>query len=168
MKELCRFVLYPTLVLFSVVILTTIAMADKKGTGKYACSESDPASLCNAENTCGSASDACTVDVKRTANSASATPSITKPKSNGLFCVKQGTSVVWKSTQKNTGFVIDFGPASPFEPQDTIIGGSNRDVSVAAKEPGCYKYSVGACVSGTTYGMCGSSNAEAVVLPASK
>jgi hypothetical protein len=168
MKQLCRLVAGPTLVLISVVALTTFAMADKKGSGKYACSESNPASLCNAENTCGSASASCTVDVKRTANSASATPSITKPKSNGLFCVTQGTPVVWKSTQKNTGFVIDFGPASPFEPQDTIIGGSNRDVSVAAKEPGCYKYSVGACVSGTTYGMCGSSNAEAVVLPASK
>jgi hypothetical protein len=168
MKNLRRLIACHILILFSVVVLTTIGMADKKGTGKYACSESNPATLCNAENTCGSSSDTCTVDVKRTANSASATPNITKPKGNGLFCVKQGTPVVWKSTQKNTGFVIDFGPASPFEPQDTIIGGSNRDVSVAAKEPGCYKYSVGACVSGATYGMCGSSNAEAVVLPAAK
>jgi hypothetical protein len=168
MKDLRHFVAYQALLLSSVIALTTVAMADKKGGGKYACSESNPASLCDAENTCGSAANPCTVDVKRTANSASATAGITKPKSNGLFCVKQGTSVVWKSTQKNTGFVIDFGPASPFEPQDAIIGGSNRDVSVAAKEPGCYKYSVGACVSGTAYGMCGSSNAEAVVLPASK
>ncbi len=167
MKDPCRFVAYLAVLMFSVIILTTIAMADKKGS-KYACSESNPASLCDAENTCGSASDLCTVDVKRTANSASSTPSITKPKSNGLFCVKQGTPVVWKSTQKNTGFVIDFGPASPFEPRDTIIGGSDRDVSVTAKEPGCYKYSIGACVSGSTYGMCGSSNAEAVVLPAPK
>jgi hypothetical protein len=106
------------------------------------------------------------VDVKRTRDSASATPSIANAKSNALFCIKQGTPVLWKSTQKNTGFVVDFGPASPFEPQDTIIGGSNRDVSVAAKEPGCYKYSVGACISGASYGMCGSSKAEAVVLPA--
>ena len=45
MKELCRFVPYPTLVLFSIVALTTIAMADKKGTGKYACSESESRQL---------------------------------------------------------------------------------------------------------------------------
>jgi hypothetical protein len=168
MKRLRSLAVCCTLLLISVVALTSVAMPQQKGKGKYACAESNPASLCNAENTCGSASNPCTVDVKRTANSASATPSITKPKSNAFFCVKQGTPMVWKSTQKNTGFVIDFGPTSPFEPQDTIIGGSNRDVSVTAKEPGCYKYSVGACVSGTTYGMCGSSNAEAVVLPAAK
>jgi hypothetical protein len=168
MKNLLGFIACQRLVLLSVVILTSFAFADKKGTDKYACSESNPASLCNAENTCGSGSDTCTIDVKRTSNAASATPSIAKPKSNALFCVKRGTPVVWKSTQKNTGFVIDFGPSSPFEPQDTIIGGSNRDVSVAAKEPGCYRYSVGACVSGATYGMCGSSNAEAVVLPSAK
>jgi hypothetical protein len=168
MRKLRCFKSHYTLVLFSVLALTVVATADKKGNGKYACSESNPASLCNAENTCGSSSDTCTVDVKRTANAASATASIAKPKSNAFFCVKQGTPLVWKSTQKNTGFVIDFGPGSPFEPQDTIIGGSNRDVSVAAKEPGCYKYSVGACVSGSIYGMCGSGNAEAVVLPSSK
>jgi hypothetical protein len=168
MKNLRSFLTCYTLIMFSLMVLTTIAVADKKGTGKYACSESNPASLCNAENTCGSGSDPCTVDVKRTANSASATPSIVNPKGNAFFCVKQGTPMVWKSTQKNTGFVVDFGPASPFEPQDTIIGGSNRDVSVAAKQPGCYKYSVGACISGSTYGMCGSGKAEAVVLPAAK
>jgi plastocyanin len=167
MKNLRCFVACSTLVVLSTVFLTNVATAEeKKGKSKYACAEAKPASLCNAENACGSASEPCTVDVKRTASSATATAGITKPKSNAFFCVKQGTAVVWKSTQKNTGFVIDFGPGSPFEPQDTIIGGSNRDVSVTAKEPGCYKYSIGACVSGATYGMCGSSNAEAVVLPA--
>lgn len=168
MKDVRGFIACLMLVVLSAVVLTTFAVADKKGIGKYACSESNPASLCNADNTCGSASDPCTVDVKRTANSASAIPSIAKAKSNGLFCIKQGTPVLWKSTQKNTGFVIDFGPSSPFEPQDTIIGGSNREVSVAAKEPGCYKYSVSACISGAAYGMCGSGNAEAVVLPSAK
>lgn len=168
MKNVRSRIACQTVILLILVILTTFAFADKKATSKYACSESNPASLCNAENTCGSSSDTCTIDVKRTANAASATPNIAKPKGNALFCVKQGTPVVWKSTQKNTGFVVDFGPASPFEPQDTIIGGSNRDVSVAAKEPGCYKYSVGACISGAAYGMCGSGDAEAVVLPSAK
>lgn len=160
------FVVSGLFILLGLVALTNTATAASKA--KYACSEANPASLCNAENTCGSETDPCTVDVKRTRDSASATPSITNAKSNALFCVKQGTPVLWKSTQKNTGFVIDFGPSSPFAPQDTIIGGSNRDVSVAAKEPGCYKYSVGACISGSTYGMCGSSKAEAVILPAGK
>jgi len=162
MKHTCRLAI---LVLFAAAFLPAIATADKN---KYSCAEANPASLCTPENTCGSSSDTCTVDVKRTPNSASATASIAKPKANAFFCVKQGTPMVWKSTQKNTGFVVDFGPTSPFEPQDTIIGGSKRDVSVTAKEPGCYKYSVGACVSGAIYGMCGSSNAEAVVLPAGK
>ena len=32
---------------------------------RYACSEPNPRSICNARNTCGSASTPCTVDVKR-------------------------------------------------------------------------------------------------------
>jgi hypothetical protein len=43
------------------------------------------------------------------------------------------------------------------------MGGSDRAVSVVAKRPGCFKYSVGACVAGATYGMCDSKNAEMVV-----
>lgn len=108
---------------------------------KYACSEPNPAQLCNAGNTCGSTSSPCTVDVKRTADGASSTPSITNAKSNSLFCVKPGTTVIWKSTGKDIGFVVDVGPSSPFEPSGAIIGGSDRAVSVVAKTAGCYKYS---------------------------
>jgi hypothetical protein len=132
---------------------------------KYVCSESNPGSMCNASTTCGSSSNPCTVNVKRNgSNSASATPSIPDAKGNGPFCVKVGTTVTWQSASKNTGFVLDFGPSSPFDvPDGTIIGGSDRPISVVAKKLGCYKYSVGACISGTIYGMCGSSNAELVV-----
>jgi hypothetical protein len=37
---------------------------------------------------------------------------------------------------------------------------------VAAKRPGCFKYSAGACTSGSIYGMCGSAESEIVVIGA--
>jgi plastocyanin len=114
-------------------------------------------------NTCGSASTPCAVDVKRTANAASSTPSIPNAKGNSLFCIKPGTTVQWKSTGKDIGFVVDFGPTSPFEPGRAIIGGTDRTVSVVAKKPGCYKYSAGACKSGAVYGMCGQTNAQLII-----
>ena len=89
-----------------------------------------------------------------------------KAKSNALFCVKTGTTVTWKSTGKNIGFVVDVGTTSPFEPAGAIIGGTDRSVSVVAKTPGCYKYSAGACVSGAIYGMCKETSAEFVVIGA--
>jgi hypothetical protein len=149
--------------LITLFVLLGQAMAQKKA--KYACSEAKPETLCNADNTCGSASNPCTVNINKDGGSASATASITNPKKNALFCVKSGTKVVWHSSNKNTGFVIDFGPQSPFDPADTIIGGGKNDQTVQAQRPGCFKYSVGACYSGATYGMCGNSQTEAIVLP---
>ena len=160
-----------------VLVFAVLAMAthmsasglngDNKNSSKYVCSETNPGSMCNASTTCGSTTSACTVDVKRSGgNSASATASIQNAKGNASFCVKVGTTVTWQSGSKNTGFVLYFGPSSPFDvPDGTIIGGADRPISVVAKRPGCFKYSVGACVSGTIYGMCGNSNAELVVIP---
>ncbi len=71
----------------------------------------------------------------------------------------------WKSTGKNIGFVVDFGPTSPFNPGGAIIGGTDRTVSVVAKTPGCYKYSAGACMSGAIYGMCGQANVQLIITP---
>lgn len=130
---------------------------------RYACSEPNPAQLCTAANTCGSASSPCTVDVKRTSDSASSTPSIPNAKGNSLFCVKVGTKVTWMSTEKDNGFVVDVGPSSPFDPAGAIIGGSDRSVAVTAKRTGCFKYSAGACRSGAIYGMCDTANAELIV-----
>lgn len=131
---------------------------------KYACSEPNPAQLCHAANTCGSSSAPCVVDVKRTGNGASTTPNTQNAKGNMLFCVTAGTTVTWKSTAKNIGFIVDPGTPSPFEPDGAIIGGSDRSVNVVAKIPGCYKYSAGACVSGAIYGMCKETSAEVVVI----
>ena len=153
-----------TALLFSFVVSSSYVTAQSKSS-KYACSEANPAQLCNAGNTCGSASTPCSVDVKRTANAASSTPSIPGAKSNSLFCVKAGTTLQWKSTGKNIGFVVDFGPTSPFSPGGAIIGGTDRAITVTAKTPGCYKYSAGACMSGAIYGMCGDTNAELIVTP---
>jgi len=159
------------LMVFPVAVMATYVSAkglngDNKN-NKYVCSESNPGSMCNASTTCGSTTSACNVDVKRSGgNSASATPSIPNAKGNTPFCVKIGTTVTWQSSSRNTGFVLDFGPSSPFDvPDGTIIGGADRPISVVAKKPGCFKYSVGACVSGTIYGMCGSANSELVVTP---
>ena len=148
-----------------VVLLVSCAMALAQN-DKYACAEPNPQSLCNAGNTCGSDSTPCTVDVKRDDNGASATPGIPGAKGNSTFCVKTGTTIVWSSTQKNTGFVVDFGSSSPFSPDDAIVGGAKHPVSVTAMKAGCYKYSTGACISGEIQGMCGSAAAEAIILAA--
>ena len=131
---------------------------------KDACSEPNPEQLCKAANMCGSASSPCTVDVKRTSDGASTTASMPNAKSNAAFCVKVGTTITWKSTSKDIGFLIDVGPDSPFEPSGSIIGGSDRSVSVVAKKPGCHKYSAGACMSGAIYGMCGSRTGEVIII----
>jgi plastocyanin len=157
-----RFVFKCTSLLFPIVVLSTYATAQSKSSD-YACSKDVSAQMCTAENTCGSASTPCAVDVKRTANAASSTPSIPNAKGNSLFCIKPGTTVQWKSTGKDIGFVVDFGPTSPFDPPGAIIGGSDRSVSVVAKKPGCYKYSAGACRSGAIYGMCGQTNVQLII-----
>ena len=141
------------------------AQESKKGWNKYACSEPNPASQCNAANTCGSASTPCTVDIERTAYSASATPNIPRAKGSPLFCVKTGTTVTWQSTAKNTGFLIDFGPSSPFDPPDPIMGGSKKSVEVKAANPGCYLYAFQATDSSGIYGMSKASQAELIVIP---
>jgi plastocyanin len=138
------------------------AQAQSKN-GKDECSQPDPPALCNADNTCGSTSNPCSVDVKRTTEAASVTPSIRGAKGNSTFCLRVGTSVVWKSETKHQGFVVDMGPSTPFDTDD-IIGGSDKPVTVVAKKPGCYKYSAGACLSGATYGMCGNSTAVLIVV----
>lgn len=120
---------------------------------------------CTPSNICGSAASPCVVDVKRRGgHSASAVPNIPGAKAGTHFCIKAGTAVTWQSSSKNTGFVIDFGAASPFETQRTIVGGSDRPISVVAKQKGHFRYSIGACTPGTVYGMCGSTQNELVVI----
>lgn len=143
-----------------------LANAQNKRSSKYVCTETNPASLCTVSNHCGSDSNPCVVDLKRKGNSASVTPGTATSKSNTPFCVTVGTTVTWQSSSKNTGFVVDFGPSSPFDTPGAIMGGSDRPISVVAKRPGCYKFSLGACIAGTIYGMCGSTNSEIVVTSA--
>jgi hypothetical protein len=157
----CFAIKYTSLFL-PIVVLSTYATAQSS---KNACSSPNPAQFCTAANTCGSASSPCAVDVRRTANAASSTPDIPNAKGNSLFCIKAGTTVQWKSTGKDIGFVVDFGPTSPFDPPSAIIGGSDRVVTVVAKKPGCYKYSAGACRSGAIYGMCGQANVQLIITP---
>ena len=152
-----------SLLLIMLVLLAGQAMAQRNK--KYACSEADPASLCNAANTCGSASAPCTIDVTKSGNSSNVKPGIPNAKNNQFFCIKAGTTTVWMSSNKNTGFMVSFGTDSPFDPDDPIMGGGNKSVTVKAAAPGCYRYDAGAFYSGATYGMSGGSKPELVILP---
>ena len=136
----------------------------KKKVKNDVCSASNPASICATENTCGSASAPCSVDIRRSeGSSASATPSTPGAKSNKAFCIKTGTTVTFTSSTKDTGFVLDFGSSNPFDHQGAIMGGADRPISVTSKDPGCYTYSVGACTAGTVYGMCGDDVAQLII-----
>src|SRR5664280_911437 len=72
------FTIHCALLLLPVLLIASFATAEdkKKDNAKDACANPNPASLCSADNTCGSASAPCTVNVKRTSYSSSATPSI--------------------------------------------------------------------------------------------
>ena len=152
-------------VLASAILLSNGGRAqEKRHSRKSVCSAPHPESICSTSNTCGSTSVPCMVDVKRTADSAASIASVSDPKANTLFCVKTGTKVTWQSLSKNTGFVVDFGSSSPFNPPGTILGGSDRSTTVVAKSPGCFKYSTGACASGAIYGMCDSVESDLIVM----
>ncbi|HXJ96658.1 MAG TPA: hypothetical protein VMT20_27785 [Terriglobia bacterium] len=162
MKIQRKVAIWGSSVLLPLLLLANYMTAKEKDGKKYVCSETNPQAMCDASTTCGSASDPCVVDVKRTANAASVKPSIPDAKDNKPFCIRVGTTVTWRSASKDTGFVLDFGPSSPFD-QAAIIGGTDRSVSVVAKKPGCYKFSAGACTPGSIYGMCSETSTEIIV-----
>jgi plastocyanin len=147
----------------SCIVLLACGLAQAKS--KYACDEPDPASMCTAANTCGSASAACTVDITKAGSSSNVKPGIPNATNNQFFCVKKGTAVVWMTSNKNTGFMVSFGIDSPFDPDDPIIGGANKQITVKANTPGCYKYDAGAFYPDAIYGMSGGSKPELVILP---
>jgi len=154
------------LLLLPVLLIASFAAAEdkKKDSSMDACSNPNPASLCTAANTCGSASTPCMVNVKRTSYSSSVTPSIPGAKGNDLFCVKAGTTVTWQSSSKGTGFLIDPGASSPFDPTGVIMGGSEKPVSVVAKTPGCVTYNVSATASAGIYGKSKAATAQLIVI----
>lgn len=164
MKTKRLFPLLSCLLIAPVLMTGYLDGKEKKKPKNDVCSASAPDGFCNAANTCGSTASPCEVDIKRSAgDSASATSNIPGAKANAPFCVKAGTTITFKSTSKDTGFVLDFGTSSPFESDTAITGGVDRPVSVVAKKPGCYTYSVGACTAGTIYGMCGEDAAQFIV-----
>ena len=128
------------------------------------CSASNPASICVEANTCGSVSSPCTIDIRRSGNNyATAKPSIPDAKTNKAFCIKVGTTVTFSTSSKRVGFIIDFGKDNPFDHEGSISGGADRPITVTAKHPGCYTYSVGACTAGTVHGMCGNANTQLII-----
>jgi plastocyanin len=157
--------IWSALLLLTCVVMLSYATAQAQKKSKYVCDETQPESMCNAANTCGSASSPCTIDVTRSGSSANVKPDIPNARNNQFFCIKAGTTVVWMSSNKNNGFMISFGTDSPFDPDNPIMGGSNKQVRTKASTPGCYKYDAGAFRSGTIYGMSGGSKPELVILP---
>lgn len=152
-------------VLASAILLSSGGRAqEKRHSRKSVCSAPHPESICSTSNTCGSTSTSCMVDVKRTSDSAASIANVADAKANTPFCIKSGTKVTWQSLSKDTGFVIDFGSSSPFDPPGAILGGSDRSTTVVAKSPGCFKYSTGACVSGAVYGMCDSVESDLIIV----
>jgi hypothetical protein len=145
------------------VMISGSTLANAKS--KYVCDEPQPADRCNSANTCGSASAPCIIDIRKSGAGASVKPGFPNAKGNQFFCVKAGTAVVWMTSSKNTGFSIAFGTDSPFTPDDPIIGGGSKPITVKAQNPGCYKYDAGAFYSGAVYGMSGGSKPELVILP---
>lgn len=146
MKTLRLFVICG--ILISPVLLTGFVRGgEKKKPPNDLCAAGNAQSICSAANTCGSASSPCQVDIRRDeGDSSSATPAIPGG-----------------SKSKNTGFVLDFGNSSPFATGGVILGGADRPVSVVAKKPGCYTYSIGACTAGTIYGIYGEDAAQFAV-----
>jgi plastocyanin len=165
MKIQQQFSMWSALLLLSCVVPLSCVTAQAQKKSKYVCDENQPETMCNAANTCGSASSPCTIDITRSASSASVKPGISNAKDNQFFCIKAGTTVVWKSSNKNNGFTVSFGTDSPFDPDDPIMGGGKKQVRTIATTPGCYKYDAGAFRSGTVYGMSSGSKSELVILP---
>ena len=144
--------------------LYVLGQDTKKKVKNDVCSAANPANICSAENTCGSAGSPCSIDIRRSGgSSATVTPNMSAAKSNKVFCIKTGTTVTFTSSSKDTGFVLDFGNSDPFDHPGAIMGGADRPITVIAKHPGCYSYSVGACTAGTIYGMCGDDVAQLVI-----
>ena len=156
---------WSALLLLSCIVQLGCATAQAQKKSKYVCDEAQPESMCNAANTCGSASSPCMIDITRSGSSSNVKPGIPNARNNQLFCIKAGTTVVWMSSNKNNGFMVSFGTDSPFDPDSPIMGGGKKQVTTIASTPGCYKYDVGAFRSGTVYGMSGGSKSELVVLP---
>ena len=160
-----RFKSCSALFLLSFFVLLSFATAQAQEKSKHVCDEEQPESMCNAANTCGSASSTCTIDITRSASSANVKPGIPNAKNNQFFCIKAGTTVVWMSSNKNHGFLVSFGTDSPFDPDSPIMGGAKKPVRTIASTPGCYKYDAGAFRSGTIYGMSSGSKPELVIVP---
>lgn len=153
---------YPVAIAAAVLLMNGMVAHAKS---KYICDEPKPEDQCSAANTCGSPTTVCTIDIRRSGDGASVKPGIPDAKGNQFFCIKTGTTVVWMTSSKRTGFSISFGTDSPFEPDDPILGGANKPITVKAQNPGCYKYDAGAFTSGTVHGMSGGSKPELVILP---
>jgi plastocyanin len=159
-----QYSIWNSLLVLACAILLSRATAQAQK-GKYVCQEKQPETMCTAANTCGSASSPCTIDISRSANSANVKAGVSNAKNDQFFCVKAGTTVVWKSSNKNHGFMVSFGTDSPFDPDTPIMGGGMKAVRTTASTPGCYKYDVGAFRAGTVYGMSGGDKGEFVILP---
>jgi hypothetical protein len=146
------------------VLLACALLAGKEKAPKKSdvCAQPNPEAVCTPENTCAAGS--CTLDVTRTASSSSVKPVVAGAKDGKPVCIPVGAKVEWQSTEKSTGFVVDPGTTSPFDPPGSIMGGYNKPTTTVATKAGCYPISFGACKSGGIYGMCKESATTIVII----
>ena len=78
--------------MLAVVCIVLLAGAVAQGKSKYTCDEAQPAGMCTAANTCGSATAPCTIDITKSGNSSNVKPGVPNAKSNQFFCIKKGTT----------------------------------------------------------------------------
>lgn len=164
MKTYCYVAVLSCLFVLSLLLTGLSVGQDTKPTVKEkddVCSASNPASICAAANKCPSP---CSIDVRRSGSSyATAKPNIPDAQSNKPFCIKVGTPVTFTSSSSRTGFIVDFGETDPFDEPGIIMGGADKPITVTARHPGCYTYTIGACTAGTVSGMCGNAVSQLIV-----
>ena len=86
-------------IIVSCIVLLTCGLSQAKS--KYACDEPDPTSLCNAANTCGSASNPCTININKSGSASTVKPSVPNAKNNQFFCVKKHYCDVYDLRQEH-------------------------------------------------------------------
>src|SRR5260370_41229472 len=99
-----RFNTGSALLLSTCIVLLTGELAQAKS--KYVCDEPQPETMCNAANTCGSASSPCTIDIGRSASSANVKTRIHSAKNNQFFRHKTGTMVAALSSDNTHGCYV--------------------------------------------------------------
>ena len=124
-----RFTIHCALLLLPVLLIASFATADdKKKDSNDVCANPNPASLCSADNTCGSAF--CSVYCEHQADRILVLchPEHSRGEGERSFLRPGWNHGDLAIHDKGTGFLVDPGKSSPFDPPGVITGGSEKSV----------------------------------------